>query len=640
VVLFIDELHTVVGAGAAEGAMDASNLLKPMLARGELHTIGATTLDEYRKHVEKDAALERRFQPVYVDQPSVEETISILRGLRERYEVHHGVRITDSAMVAAAVLSDRYISERFLPDKAIDLVDEAASRLRMEMDSMPVELDELERRRIQLEIEREALRKEKDDAARVRLEVLERELADLSERAAALKSQWQQEKDAIAGLRATKTELEQAQHEVETAERAADYGRAAELRYGRIPELQERLKAEEAALSGGAGGHRRLLKEEVDADDIARIVASWTGIPVVRLMEGEQAKLMHMEERLHDRVIGQDEAIVAVSDAVRRARAGLKDPRRPIGSFIFLGPTGVGKTETARALAQFLFDDESAMTRIDMSEYMEKYAVSRLIGAPPGYVGYEEGGQLTEAVRRRPYQVILLDEIEKAHPDVFNVLLQVLDDGRLTDGQGRTVSFKDCVLIMTSNVGSQLTAGQRAAGLSEEQLEDTVREALRATFRPEFLNRIDEIIVFHSLDEAALGAIVDLLVADLADRLAGQDLTLVLTPAAKALIGREGHDPQYGARPLKRAVQRLLENPLARALLEGRFTPGSTITADADPVSGTIVCTGSAGETMVSGPTERRDPRGAGPTVGAGLRPSLMDLPPTDPADERKERLN
>ena len=405
VVLFIDELHTVVGAGAAEGAMDASNLLKPMLARGELHTIGATTLDEYRKHVEKDAALERRFQPVYVDQPNVEETISILRGLRERYEVHHGVRITDSALVAAAVLSDRYISERFLPDKAIDLVDEAASRLRMEMDSMPVELDELERRRIQLEIEREALRKEKDEASHARLEALERELADISERAGALKSQWQQEKAAIAGLRETKTALEQAQHEVESAERAADYGRAAELRYGRIPELQERLRSEEAALSAGEGGGRRLLKEEVDADDIARIVAAWTGIPVVRLMEGEQAKLIHMEERLHERVVGQDEAISAVSDAVRRARAGLKDPRRPIGSFIFLGPTGVGKTETARALAQFLFDDASAMTRIDMSEYMEKYAVSRLIGAPPGYVGYEEGGQLTEAIRRRPYQV-------------------------------------------------------------------------------------------------------------------------------------------------------------------------------------------------------------------------------------------
>ncbi len=642
IVLFIDELHTVVGAGAAEGAMDASNLLKPMLARGELHTIGATTLDEYRKHVEKDAALERRFQPVYVDQPDVEETISILRGLRERYEVHHGVRITNSALVAAAVLSDRYISERFLPDKAIDLVDEAASRLRMEMDSMPVELDELERRRIQLEIEREALRKEKDDASRSRLEALERELADLSERSSALKSQWQQEKAAIAGLRATKTELEQAQHEVEAAERAADYGRAAELRYGRIPELQERLKAEEAALTSSEDGRRRLLKEEVDADDIARIVAAWTGIPVARLMEGEQAKLIHMEERLHERVVGQDEAIAAVSDAVRRARAGLKDPRRPIGSFIFLGPTGVGKTETARALAQFLFDDDQAMTRIDMSEYMEKYAVSRLIGAPPGYVGYEEGGQLTEAVRRRPYQVVLLDEIEKAHPDVFNVLLQVLDDGRLTDGQGHTVSFKDTVLIMTSNVGSQLMSAERPAGLSEEQLEQTVREALRATFRPEFLNRIDEIIVFHSLDDESLAAIVDLLVADLAARLREHDLELVLTPAAKSLIGREGQDPQYGARPLKRAIQRNLENPLARALLEGRFKPGSTITADADPVSGTIVCTGSEGETMVSDAGGRRDPRAAGEPVGAGLRPSLMDLPPTEPQDGRKDkpRLN
>jgi ATP-dependent Clp protease ATP-binding subunit ClpB len=638
IVLFIDELHTVVGAGAAEGAMDASNLLKPMLARGELHTIGATTLDEYRKHVEKDAALERRFQPVYVDQPGVEETISILRGLRERYELHHGVRITDSALVAAAVLSDRYISERFLPDKAIDLVDEAASRLRMEMDSMPVELDELERRRIQLEIEREALRKEKDDASRARLEALERELADISERAGALKSQWQQEKEAIASLRATKTELEQAQHEVETAERAADYGRAAELRYGRIPELQERQKAQEAALAEGAGGYR-LLKEEVDADDIARIVAAWTGIPVARLMEGEQAKLIHMEERLHERVIGQEAAIAAVSDAVRRARAGLKDPRRPIGSFIFLGPTGVGKTETARALAQFLFDDETAMTRIDMSEYMERYAVSRLIGAPPGYVGYEEGGQLTESVRRRPYQVVLLDEIEKAHPDVFNVLLQVLDDGRLTDGQGHTVSFKDTVLIMTSNVGSQLL-GADPTGLPEGQTEQAVLDALRATFRPEFLNRIDEIIVFHRLDEAAMSAIVDLLVADLQRRLADHDLQLVLTPAAKALIGREGSDPQYGARPLKRAIQRLLENPLARALLEGRFAPGSTITADADPVGGTIVCTGSEGQTMVTEASDRRDPRASGEPVGAGLRPSLMDLPATEPRERGKERLN
>ena len=545
--------------------MDASNLLKPMLARGELHTIGATTLDEYRKHIEKDAALERRFQPVFVDQPNVEETISILRGLRERYELHHGVRITDSALVAAAVLSNRYISERFLPDKAIDLVDEAASRLRMEMDSMPVELDELERRRIQLEIEREALRKEKDDASRTRLEALERELADLSERAGALKSQWQQEKEAIAAIRETKTELEAAQHEVEVAERAADYGRAAELRYGRIPELQERLRDRERAISAEGDGPRRLLKEEVDADDIARIVAAWTGIPVTRLMEGEQAKLIHMEERLHERVVGQEKAIEAVSDAVRRARAGLKDPRRPIGSFIFLGPTGVGKTETARALAQFLFDDEQALTRIDMSEYMEKYAVSRLIGAPPGYVGYEEGGQLTEAVRRRPYQVILLDEIEKAHPDVFNVLLQVLDDGRLTDGQGRTVSFKDTVVIMTSNVGSQLL-GRRTF---DDASERAVMDALRVTFRPEFLNRIDEIIVFHPLDDEALGRIVDLLVADLAARLAEHDLVLELTPAARALVGREGNDPQYGARPLKRAIQRLIENPLARALLEG-----------------------------------------------------------------------
>ncbi len=643
IVLFIDELHTVVGAGAAEGAMDASNLLKPMLARGELHTIGATTLDEYRKHIEKDAALERRFQPVYVDQPNVEETISILRGLRERYEVHHGVRITDSAMVAAAVLSNRYISDRFLPDKAIDLVDEAASRLRMEMDSMPIELDELERRRIQLEIEREALKKETDDASKSRLENLERELADLSERASALKSQWEQEKGAISALRSTKTELEAAEHEAEAAEREADYGRAAELKYGRIPELQQRLADETVALEADEGA-RRLLKEEVDADDIARIVASWTGIPVARLMEGEQAKLLHMEERLHERVVGQDEAISAVSDAVRRARAGLKDPRRPIGSFIFLGPTGVGKTETARALAQFLFDDEHAMTRIDMSEYMEKYAVSRLIGAPPGYVGYEEGGQLTEAVRRRPYQVILLDEIEKAHPDVFNVLLQVLDDGRLTDGQGHAVSFKDTVLIMTSNVGSQALVAEHSEGITDEQAEAAVTTALRATFRPEFLNRIDEIITFHSLDDTALDAIVDLLVADLAARLEEHDLRLVLTPAAKALIRRDGADPHYGARPLKRSVQRLLENPLAKALLEGKFKPGSTITADADSVSGAIVCTGSEGETFVSEATERRDPRGSTPgePVGAGLRPSLLDLPPTDPAQDsgKKRRLN
>jgi ATP-dependent Clp protease ATP-binding subunit ClpB len=611
IILFIDELHTVVGAGAAEGAMDASNLLKPMLARGELHTIGATTLDEYRKHIEKDAALERRFQPVYVDQPTVEETISILRGLRERYENHHGVRITDSALVAAAVLSNRYITERFLPDKAIDLVDEAASRLRMEMDSMPVELDELERRRVQLEIEREALRKERDEASKARLAALEKELADIGERSGALKSQWEQEKGKIASLRQTKQELERLQHDVEEAERAADYARAAELKYGRQSELQARLAEQEHALSV-EGGVQRLLKEEVDADDIARIVSSWTGVPVARLLEGEQAKLMRMEDELHKRVVGQDEAVAAVSDAVRRARAGLKDPRRPIGSFIFLGPTGVGKTELARALAAFLFDDEAAMTRIDMSEYMEKFSVSRLIGAPPGYVGYEEGGQLTEAVRRRPYQVILLDEIEKAHPDVFNVLLQVLDDGRLTDGQGRTVDFKNAVIVMTSNVGSQFItqyAGQRDEA-AYEQMKKQVTDTLRQVFRPEFLNRIDEIIVFHALTEADLSAIVELLLADLSRRLADHDLTLEVTPAARRLIAGEGFDPAYGARPLRRSIQRLVENPLARALLEGRFKPGTTIKVDADPVSGTLIFS-DGGETVVtSAEQERRDARG------------------------------
>ncbi len=645
VVLFIDELHTVVGAGAAEGAMDASNLLKPMLARGELHTIGATTLDEYRKHVEKDAALERRFQPVFVDQPTVEETVSILRGLRERYEVHHGVRITDSALVAAAVLSHRYISDRFLPDKAIDLVDEAGSRLRMEMDSMPVELDELERRRIQLEIEREALRKEKDDASRARLEALERELAEIGERAGALKAQWETEKGAIGELRATKTELEQLQHQIEEAERAADYGRAAELKYGTQVELQERLRQQDEALAQKDGAARRLLKEEVDADDIARIVAAWTGIPVTRLMEGEQAKLIHMEERLHDRVVGQDEAIEAVSDAVRRARAGLKDPRRPIGSFIFLGPTGVGKTELARALAEFLFDDEQAMTRLDMSEYMEKYSVSRLIGAPPGYVGYDEGGQLTEAVRRRPYQVLLLDEIEKAHPDVFNVLLQVLDDGRLTDGQGRTVNFKDVVIIMTSNVGSASIVGWtggRDAG-SYEAMKAQVTDALSAAFRPEFLNRIDEIIVFHALDREDLARIVELLVADLQRRLSEHDLTLEFAPTARQLIATEGYDPVYGARPLKRAVQRLVENPLARALLEGRFPPGSTIAVEADPVSGLLVFRGPDGVVVTDSSGRRDARRGAADAepVGAGLRPGLTDLPRVDPeGSDGGERLN
>jgi ATP-dependent Clp protease ATP-binding subunit ClpB len=629
VILFIDELHTVVGAGAAEGAMDASNLLKPMLARGELHTIGATTLDEYRKHIEKDAALERRFQPVLVDEPTVEETISILRGLRERYEVHHGVRITDSALVAAATLSHRYISERFLPDKAIDLVDEAASRLRMEIDSMPVELDELERRRIQLEIEREALRKETDDASKARLEALERELAEIGEEAGAMKQRWEAEKAAIAAIRATRTELEQLQVRIEQAQREADYETAARLQYGTLPELHERMRTEEAALAT-LQGSGSLLKEEVTSDQIAEIVAAWTGIPVTRLMEGETAKLVQMEERLHRRVVGQDEAIAAVSDAVRRARAGLKDPRRPIGSFLFLGPTGVGKTELARALAEFLFDDEQAMVRIDMSEYMEKFAVSRLVGAPPGYVGYEEGGQLTEAVRRRPYQVILLDEIEKAHPDVFNVLLQVLDDGRLTDSQGRTVDFRNTVVIMTSNVGSQHI--QAAAGRGDadyEAMRAQLMDTLRLQFRPEFLNRIDEVIVFHALTDAELAAIVDLLLADLQRRLAEQDLTLELTPAARALIAREGHDPAFGARPLRRTIQRLVENPFARALLRGDFRPGDTVVADADPVGGTLVVSTDE-RTVVAEAGERRDARSVGERepAGAGARGrSIVDLP-------------
>ncbi len=639
VILFIDELHTVVGAGAAEGAMDASNLLKPMLARGELHTIGATTLDEYRKHIEKDAALERRFQPVMVDQPTVEETISILRGLRERYEVHHGVRITDSALVAAATLSNRYITERFLPDKAIDLVDEAASRLRMEIDSMPIELDELERRRIQLEIEREALRKETDDASKARLEALEKELAEIAEEAGAMKQRWEAEKAAIAAIRATKSEQEQLQVRIEQAEREADYERAAELKYGTQRELQERMQGQEAAIAA-LQGPNALLKEEVTADDIAEIVGSWTGIPVSRLMEGEMAKLIHMEERLHDRVVGQDEAIAAVADAVRRARAGLKDPRRPIGSFLFLGPTGVGKTELARALAAFLFDDEGAMARIDMSEYMEKFSVSRLVGAPPGYVGYDEGGQLTEAVRRRPYQVVLLDEIEKAHPDVFNVLLQVLDDGRLTDGQGRTVDFKNTVVIMTSNVGSQVItsfAGRAEDHDAYEAMKRQVTDSLRQQFRPEFLNRVDEVIVFHALTDADLVAIVDILLADLQRRLATQDLTLELTPAARALIAREGHDPSYGARPLKRTIQRLVENQFARALIEGRFKPGDTVVADADPIGSTIVFT-SGDATVVADAGDRRDARAAddaGRAVGAGSgrgrAGAVLDLPETEP---------
>jgi len=648
VVLFIDELHTVVGAGAAEGAMDASNLLKPMLARGELHTIGATTLNEYRKHIEKDAALERRFQPVMVDQPTVEETISILRGLRERYEVHHGVRITDSALVAAATLSNRYITERFLPDKAIDLVDESASRLRMEIDSMPIELDELERRRIQLEIEREALRKETDDASKSRLAALEVELGEIAEEAGGMKQRWEAEKSAIAAIRATKSELEQLQVRIEQAEREADYERAAQLKYGTQRELAERLTGQEAAIAA-LQGPDALLKEEVTADDIAEIVGAWTGIPVSKLMEGETAKLIHMEERLHDQVVGQDEAIGAVSDAVRRARAGLKDPRRPIGSFLFLGPTGVGKTELARALASFLFDDEAAMVRIDMSEYMEKFTVSRLVGAPPGYVGYEEGGQLTEAVRRRPYQVLLLDEIEKAHPDVFNILLQVLDEGRLTDGQGRTVDFRNTVVIMTSNIGSQVItsyAGRAEDPEAYEAMKREVTDSLRDHFRPEFLNRVDEVIVFHALTDANLTAIVDLLLADLQRRVAGQDLTVELTPSARALIAREGHDPVYGARPLKRTIQRLVENPFARALIDGRFRPGDRVVADADPVGSTLIFS-TEGQTVVTDASTRRDARGAGAEAGSDEngssrrrgRTSVLDLPETTPRKPDGEGL-
>ncbi len=641
IILFIDELHTVVGAGAAEGAMDASNLLKPMLARGELHTIGATTLDEYRKYIEKDAALERRFQPVIVDEPTVEDTISILRGLRERYEVHHGVRITDSALVAAATLSHRYITDRFLPDKAIDLVDEAASRLRMEIDSMPVELDEAERRRMQLEIEREALRKEKDDASKARLAALEKELADLEEQTGALKQRWEAEKTAIGAIRQTRNELEQLQVRIEQAQRETDYETAAKLQYETLPQLQKRLKEQEETLAA-LQGPGSLLREEVTADNIAEIVAAWTGIPVTKLMEGDLEKLVKMEERLHRRVVGQDEAIEAVSDAVRRARAGLGDPRRPLGSFIFLGPTGVGKTELARALAEFLFDDDTAMTRIDMSEYMEKFSVSRLIGAPPGYVGYEEGGQLTEAV--------LLDEVEKAHPDVFNVLLQVLDDGRLTDGQGRTGDFQNTVIIMTSNVGSQLisavSSGQEDKA-AYEAMKRQVTEALRAQFRPEFLNRVDEIIVFHALTDEHLAQIVELLLASLERRLAEQDLTLELTPAARSLIVREGTDPAYGARPLKRTIQRLVENPLARALLRGEFSPGDRIVGDADPVSGTLVFSTERSTVVAEGGRRRdaRTPSSAREPAAAGARrrgdKSVLDLPDLDdPKRDSGELIN
>lgn len=576
IILFIDEIHTVVGAGAAEGAMDASNMLKPMLARGELHTVGATTLDEYRKHIEKDAALERRFQPVLVGEPSVEDTISILRGLKERYEVHHGVRIKDAALVAAAVLSKRYIADRFLPDKAIDLVDEAASRLRMEIDSMPAELDEITRRIKQLEIERVALQKEKDDASRERLKSLDKELANLKEQSNALTGKWKQEKEAVEAMRKLKEEKDAAQIELEKAERQYDYNRAAELRYSKLAEIDRKMKEVEARLAE-IQKTGKMLKEEVDEEDIAEVVAKWTGIPVSRLMEGEIQKLLRMEERLHKRVVGQEDAIRAVANAVRRARAGLQDPKRPIGSFIFLGPTGVGKTELARALAEFLFDDEAAMIRIDMSEYQEKHTVARLIGAPPGYVGYEEGGQLTEAVRRRAYAVVLFDEIEKAHADVFNTLLQILDDGRLTDGQGRTVDFKNTVIIMTSNIGTEYLMNGDGANARE-----LVLTALRARFRPEFLNRIDEIVLFHPLERAHLKRIVDIQLEAILKRMADRHIEIELTDAAKEYLVREGYDPTYGARPLKRAIQRLILDPLALQVLEGKFAEGDTVVVDVD----------------------------------------------------------
>jgi ATP-dependent Clp protease ATP-binding subunit ClpB len=565
VILFIDELHTVVGAGAAEGSMDASNMLKPMLARGELHTVGATTLNEYRKYIEKDAALERRFQQVFVGEPSVEDTISILRGLRDRYEIHHGVKFKDAALVAAAVLSNRYISDRFLPDKAIDLIDEAASKLRMEIDSMPSELDEIERRIMQLEIEREALRKEKDKASVERLGKLEKELADLKEERARLAAHWQQEKDAIQQQRKLKEELDAIKQDVERAQRAGDYAKASELQYGRVPQIDQKIRDEEARLATLQAG-QRMLKEEVDEEDIAEVVSKWTHIPVSRLMEGEIQKLIKMEERLHQRLVGQDEAIVAVSNAIRRARAGLQDPNRPLGSFLFLGPTGVGKTELARALAEFLFDDEQAMVRIDMSEYQEKHTVSRMIGAPPGYVGYDEAGQLTEAVRRRPYSVVLFDEVEKAHPEVLNVLLQILDDGRLTDGKGRTVDFKNTVIIMTSNLGQ---GGP-----------DTM-DIVRAHFRPEFINRIDEIIIFHALDREHMKRIIDIQLAGLMKRLEERKIHVVLTDAAKDQIVREGYDPVYGARPLKRTIQRLVLDALALRVLQGEFVEGDTVVVDA-----------------------------------------------------------
>jgi ATP-dependent Clp protease ATP-binding subunit ClpB len=577
IVLFLDELHTIVGAGAAEGAVDAANLLKPMLARGELRAVGATTLDEYRKHIEKDAALERRFQPVLVGEPDINDTIAILRGLKGRYEVHHGVRIADSAIVAAATLSERYIADRFLPDKAIDLIDEAASRLKIEIDSVPTEIDEVQRRIQQLEIEREALKKESDAASKARLDALESELAELGERGGEMRARWQNEKEAIDAIKAANARLEEAGREVERAERETDLEQAAKLKFGEIPELEKTVAKEKDRLAGLHAGGTTMLTEEVTDADVAEVVGKWTGIPVSRLLEGEVQKLIQMEQRLHDRVIGQDEAIEAVSNALRRSRAGLSDPDRPIGSFLFLGPTGVGKTELAKALAEFMFDSEGAIVRLDMSEYMEKHTVSRLIGAPPGYVGYEEGGQLTEAVRRRPYAVVLLDEIEKAHPDVFNTLLQLMDDGRLTDGQGRTVSFTNTVLIMTSNVGSDRITGDQV----DEAIREQIEEVLAATFKPEFLNRIDDTVIFHRLSKADIGRIVELQVAQLVGRVRERGIEIELSEDARILLGNLGYDPTYGARPLKRVVQKQLVDKLALKILEGEFGEGDTVRIDA-----------------------------------------------------------
>ena len=574
IILFIDELHTLVGAGAAEGAMDASNMLKPMLARGELHCIGATTINEYRKYIEKDPALERRFQPIFVEPPSVEDTISILRGLKERYEVHHGVRIQDAALIAAAVLSDRYISDRFLPDKAIDLVDEAAARLRMEIDSSPQVIDDLERRLMQLQIEEQALSKERDEASKERLAKIAEEIANLREQLGALKARYERERQALQAVQDLKARLEDLRYQAEVAERKGDYETAARLRYGEIPQLERDLAAREQELAQREGA---MLQQEVTDQHIAEIVSKWTGIPVSRLLESEVQKLVHMEERLHERVVGQEEAVRAVANAVRRSRSGLQDPNRPIGSFIFLGPTGVGKTELARALAEFLFDDERAMIRLDMSEYQERHTVARMIGAPPGYVGYEEGGQLTEAVRRHPYSVVLFDEIEKAHPEVFNLLLQILDEGRLTDGKGRTVNFKNTVVIMTSNIGSQWI---NEPGLSREEMRERVMEALRQRFRPEFLNRVDEIILFHPLTREQLGQIVDIQVRRLEKLLEGRQIHLRVTEAARQALADEGFDPVYGARPLKRTIQRRIQDPLAMALLEGQFKDGDTVVVD------------------------------------------------------------